>query len=150
MTRKSCNCGVFQNCERCCPKQRKTDHHKVKDKIQKTNIKSNLSGATTPTTKGQNHKSTGIKLPKGMIKSCKKCNKMNVNLGLRHNESPRKFQMGKATSGKCHPRGTALLCDFCDHIMSNKRPDKSDLLARALYDEEWLWLIWRTWNEHLI
>lgn len=108
-----------------------------------------LSGVRPPIVKEQNHKSTGIKPPKEMIKSCKRCDKMNINLGLRHIESPLKYKMGKGTSGKSHPKGTAYLCDFCDNIMSNQRPDKGNELARALHDNEWLWLVWRTWLEHL-
>ena len=145
MRLRNCNCAILQSCEICI----KPDQIKSKPGCSQTNIQNNLSGITSPIEKGVNHKSTGIKLPKGMIKSCKKCDKMNVNLALRRIESPRKNLMGKGTGGKCHPKGTALLCDPCDDFMSNKRPDKSNPLARAEHDDDWMWLIWRTWLEHL-
>lgn len=76
---------------------------------------------------------------------CRRCDDEIGNEKHRHLETFRKYEIGKGLSTKSHDRFTAWLCDECDDIMSNQRPNKNHTMAVLRHAEEWNWLIMKTW-----
>ena len=83
---------------------------------------------------------------------CRRCNMTTGTECFRHYEGSRRSEFGKGTGLKCNNRMTAWLCVECDIVMSKKQArygafplGTATELRIKIRDEEWLYLIVKTW-----
>jgi len=123
---KKCQCEPFQVCSSCySPKLSKPGEKAKKEKKIKRVKKHN------------------IEKPEKL--HCRRCDRVTGQEAYRHLETFRKHELGKGVGTKCNDKATAYLCQECDNIMSNRRPDKNDEVTYWIHAEEWLFLVLKTW-----